>query len=547
MGRPLPEPEGAEFATLRELLIAREATYGDAPFLQFESDQLSFVELSVMSNRIANSLLDLGLRPGSRVVIWMRNRPEYVALLFATAKAGLVAVTLNPVVRAVDGRYLLEDSRAEAVVFGPELADCLAAVTGQTGARPHLFLLGSAPADVETRRRHGWRSFEELLRGSAQTPPGAAVTPSSPAAVIYTSGTTGPPKGVVLPQHAYVNTARWYGQYAVAAGPEDVFFTCLPLHHCNAQIFTLASALMRGSSVAMVETFSASRYFDQIRRYGATVFNFIGMMLVAISKQPQRPDDADNPARVGFGIPVPPDLGDAFERRFGVMLLEAYGATETACGFVFNTVEERRLGRAGKVMPYAEAAILDDHGNPVPAGTVGRIAMRPLRPDIWMLDYQGKPEQTAKAWQSGWLQLGDHGVMDDAGWLAFRGRGLDWIRRRGENISAIELEDTCDQHPGVAKCAVIGVTSELTEEEVKLFVEWKPGADRDIDGLVAWLAERLADYKLPAYVQTVPELPRTATGKMAKFRLDRNPGAEWVAPSGAERRHRAGHSHRAVD
>jgi crotonobetaine/carnitine-CoA ligase len=507
----LPEPADAGIRTVRQLLVARERDYGDRVFLRFEDRDLTYAELHRRSNRIANALRSRGLRPGDRIAIWMRNRPEYLELLFAAAKAGFVAVTVNPALRAVDGQYLLEDSAARAVVVGPEVADSYAAV------RDRL-------ADVAIELFVDDGSLEALQsEGGDELPEDPGIEPSTPFGIIYTSGTTGLPKGVVLPHGAYVNTGRWYGEHVVKAGPDDVFFTCLPFHHCNAQIFTISVALVRRSSVAMVEKFSASRHWDQVRHYGATIFNFIGMMLVALSKQPPRPDDADNPATRAFGIPVPEELGAEFERRFGVALLEGYGATETGCGFLFNTMDERRLGWAGRVMPYAEVRVVDEQAQELPPGAVGRIAMRPKLPDIWMREYHNKPEATERAWSTGWLELDDYGLLDQDGWLSFRGRGLDWLRRRGENISAIEIEDTCDQHPDVEKAAVVGVPSELTESDVKLFVVWREGVSGDPAALRAWLGERLADYKLPRYIEAVEEMPTTATGKLAKFRLGTEP------------------------
>lgn len=534
MVQVLPEPAGADLPTVRELLVRREATYANRSFLRFEDADYTYADLATASNRIANALLERGVRPGDRVAVWMHNRPEYLAVLFAAAKAGFVAVTLNPAVRSVDGRYLLDDCDARVVIYGPEVADRFAAIRMELASTPMEFMV--ADAAVPT----GPPEFDDLYTASADLPPDPGIEPSTPASIIYTSGTTGLPKGVVLPHHAYVNTASWYGEHVVAADESDTFFTCLPLYHCNAQIFTTMTAIMRGSGVAMVKSFSASRFFDQVRHYKATIFNFIGMMLVAIFKQPRRVDDADNPARCGFGIPVPAGLGRQFEERFSVALLEGYGATETACGFLFNTVQERRLGWAGRALPYAEIRVVDDTGRVLQPGQVGRIQMRPRHPHLWMSEYHNKPEQTANAWRDGWLHLDDYGELDKDGWLAFRGRGLDWVRRRGENISAIEIEDTCDQHPDVAKSAVVAVPSELTEEEVKLVVEWRPGSEPDPDGLVRWLGERLAAYKLPAFVETVESIPRTATGKIAKYRLDRSPSGQWARPRPVEGLSRGG-------
>lgn len=521
MVRDLPEPQDAHLRTVRQLLQERESAYDDRPFLRFEDRAITYRQLSAASDRIAAALHARGLRPGDRVAIWMRNRPEYIELLFAVAKAGFVAVTVNPALRAVDGQYLLEDSHARAVVLGPEVLDAYRDVRERLDGIEHEFVVGTDTANLTP--------FAALREADAAPVPDPGVDAASPLSIIYTSGTTGLPKGVVLPHGAYVNTARWYGEHVIEADSRDVFFTCLPLYHCNAQIFTLATALVRRSRVAMVERFSASRFLDQLRHYDATVFNFIGMMLVALHKQPERSDDGDNPATRAFGIPIPPDLGRSVERRFQVALLEGYGATETGCGFVFNTVTERRLGWAGRAMPYAEVRVVGPAGDPVPPGEVGRIEMRPTRPHVWMQEYFNKPDKTEQAWASGWLTLDDYGVLDEEGWLAFRGRGLDWVRRRGENISALEVENVCLDHPDVDRCAVVAAPSEVTEEEVKLFVQWREGASPDPGGLWSWLGERLAAFKLPRYIESVATIPTTATGKIAKFRLDRSAEAGWVA------------------
>jgi crotonobetaine/carnitine-CoA ligase len=460
----------------------------------------------------------------------MRNRIQYVELLFAAAQIGAVVVTINSEFKGRGLSYLLESSEPRVIIVGEETFGAYLDVRSELH-KPEFeyYIIDGQYFDGQLSNiPEGMISFERLYEGSADEPPDPGLTRATPYCVIFTSGTTGLPKGVLLPNYAYVNTAWWHANYVLEATQQDVFFSCLPFYHCNAQIFTLMTAIMAGGTVAMVKRFSASQFWEQIRRYRATVFNFLGMMLVALYKQPERADDADNPVTRAFGIPIPVDIAASFEQRFGLVLLEAYGATETGCGFVFNTVRERKLGSAGKVLPYAELRIVNDEDEPLPPGSLGEIIMRPKEPWVWMLEYYRRPEATVEGWRNGWLHLGDLGVLDEEGWLYFRGRRGDWIRRRGENISALLIEEALDQHPAVLKSAVIGVPSELTEHEIKAVIQLKPGYMVDPQELIEWLKPRVASFMLPKYIEFIDELPYTPTGKLEKYKLSRDISKSWV-------------------
>ena len=519
-----------EFDNLRDLIVNRAKEYGSNVFLNFEDRKITYDKIHENSNRLANGLLEIGIKKGDHVAIWMGNRPEYIELLFATAKIGATAVTVSSQLKAEDGRYVIDDSDAVAIIVGEECISTYQRIKDRLPKIKEAFYLidnNYLPKDeTEKLDTRGLKPFAELYSEDYSLPD-VKIHKSDPFSIIYTSGTTGLPKGVLLPHFAYINTGHWHANYVLEASDEDVFFTCLPLNHCNAQIFTTTTALTAGASIAMVKRFSASRFFDQIRHYNATIFNFIGMMLVAIYKQPERPDDADNPAEVGFGIPIPVEIAKDFERRFDVILLEGYGATETGCGFVFCTRKERKLGAAGKVLPYAEVMIVDENGEPLPPGKIGEIIMRPKITNVWMKEYYKKPEKTVEAWRDLWLHLDDMGYMDEDGWLYFAGRKGDWIRRRGINISALEIENVLDKHPKVFKSAVIGVPSELTEMEVKAVIVPKPGVEITPEEIIEYLMDKIAPYKIPRYIEFVNELPTTPTGKVQKHLLSRDTKACW--------------------
>jgi len=516
--------------TLRDLIVDRAKEYGSKVFLNFEGKEVTYDKIDEKSNRLANGLLKRGIKKGDHIAVWMNNRPEYLELFFAAAKIGATLVTVNSQLKAEDGKYVIDDSDATLIIVGEECISTYQRIKDNLPKIKEAFYLIDnnylTPEETEKLDKSGLKPFSELYSDDYSLP-SIDVHKSTPLGLIYTSGTTGLPKGVLLPQFAYINTGHWYAKYVLEATDKDIFFTCLPLYHCNAQIFTTATALTVGASIAMVKKFSASRFFDEIRRYGATIFNFLGMMLVAIYKQPERPDDPDHPARVGFGIPIPVEIAEKFEKRFNVILLEGYGATETGCGFVFCRRKERKLGAAGKVLPYAEIMIVDENDEPLPPGKIGEIVMRPKIPNVWMIEYYKKPDKTVKAWRNLWLHLDDLGYIDENGWLYFCGRKGDWIRRRGENISAIEIENVIDKHPKVFKSAVIGVPSELTEMEIKAVIVPKPDVELTPEEIVEYLADKIAPFKIPRYIEFVKELPTTPTGKIQKYLLSKDTKNCW--------------------
>jgi carnitine-CoA ligase len=298
----------------------------------------------------------------------------------------------------------------------------------------------------------------------------------------------------------------------------DRLYSVFPLFHSNARYCSVMAAIEAGADLVMDVKFSASRFWDICREHGVTAFNYQGAMMRILFNQPPRPDDADNPVRLAFGAPCPPEIFTAFERRFGLELTEIYGSTEVSI-VTDMPPSDRRVGTAGNESVNYEVAVVDEHDEPVPAGVAGEIVARPKKPG-WMFDgYHAMPQATADSWRNLWFHTGDRGLLDEDGYLVFLDRLKDTIRRRGENISSWELECVVAEHPAVGQAAAYGVPSELSEEEVMLAVV--PAAGRHVDptDLVQHCARTLTGFAVPRYVRVMTELPMTPSQRVEKYKL----------------------------
>jgi crotonobetaine/carnitine-CoA ligase len=528
--------------TLGQTLNAQASALGDRVFLDFRGEvQITYRQIEEVSSRFANGLLRCGISKGTKVAVMLSNCPEYLYCWFGLAKIGAVMVPVNTAHKGELLRYILDSSDSEAVVVDSEWLDRLHEIESELPKVRTIFVRKVAQAASLRTSRHGQvdlpqsasagvpgaslesaagkiptRSLSELSKHSPE-PVSADVSHSDPMTILFTSGTTGPSKGVVMSHNYYHYAAR-----TISAGmevePNDVLYTCLPLFHVNAQVCTVLSAMIHGARVAMYEHFSASSFWDEVRSSKATMMLALGAMGNILYKAAPQLDDSDNDVRLAMVVPPPEDL-EGFERRFGLRVVyETFGLTE---GIVAppRIFEPRRPGCCGKPGEAAEVSIVDEFDESLPPHVTGEIVMRPREPYAMMSGYYKMPEETLDAFRNLWFHTGDLGYMDEEGFLYFVGRKKEAIRRRGENISAFEVERIVNQHPAVLESAAIPVPSELSEDDVKVVVVLNGGRDLRPEDLIKFCEDRMAYFMVPRFVEFRDCLPKTPTQRVEKYKL----------------------------
>jgi len=512
--------------TLRDLIRLRRSN-GDKPLLICRDEVLTYADADSRSNEVANRLLEFGVGKGDVVATFMYNSLAQALVWFGCAKIGAIYAPLNVSLVRDDLSYSLNDTGPAILVVDDELVPAYLACRASLKRRPQLFIHGAADA----AREAGALPFERLLGGDDRMPD-ADVRAADPMAIVYTGGSTSMPKGVLVPHLYYIAAAIRYGEIAEATA-DDVHFANSHFFHIGGQQFGVTGPLYHNMTGVMEKWFSVTRYLDVARKYGATIIDPIGTMIAALMNRPEAESDRQHRIRVGVGIAsgqVRREVRDGFERRFGVTLLEVYSMTELGVMMCSERMSDRRAGSCGRTHGWADVCIVDQEDNPAPAGQPGQILLRPKALNTSMMRYVNKPEETIAAWRNLWYHSGDLGYLDDDGYLYFVGREAHWVRKGGENVSAFEVEKVIASHPAVLDCAIVGVPAELGEEDIKAYVQLRPGAGAVEPGvLVAYCRERIAFFKVPRYLEFVDGFPRTMTkNEIARHELRaRGVGLAW--------------------
>jgi crotonobetaine/carnitine-CoA ligase len=488
-------------SSVEDLIRARFAEAADDVWLYF--NEITFTWHDVISNaeRAANGLLRLGVKPGEYVAIMAGNKPEFLWVYFGLLMIGAQVVPLNRWQRGKSLQHMLNDSGAAAIVFDEELKRPVFEVRHGCPALRLTIVFGAVSEGIDT-------NYESLLNGPDGEPDVAVEVPSRPAGILYTSGTTGPPKGIV---------SESYGDHlspllqASAIGPGETMYACLPLIHGNAMFVSMLGSIRLKARLALAERFSASRFWDDCRRYNAKQVSTLGGIIPLLMKQPPRPDDRDNPVRIALSVGCPAAIWREFEQRFDVRVVEWYGMSD-APGNLINT--QGKIGSIGKPAAGAEFRVVDGNDAELPPGKMGQLLFR--HPAGRATRYNNLPEATDESYRGGWFHSGDLAETDAEGFFYFRGRMKEAIRRRGENISAWEIESVVDQHPAVRESAAFGLPSELGDEEVAVAVVLQPGAALAPGELLSFCEGRLAYYAMPRFVEFIDALPKTGTQKIQK-------------------------------
>ena len=506
-------------------LKARLEQHPDRPALRFGDLLYTYAELGAGIERSARALAEAGVSQATHVGLMMANCPEFICVWLAAARLGACLVPLNTRLKGEILAYQIEHAAVDVLV-----ADSIhKAVVEQVSPRVPLL-------DPPPRVGEGWgRGLINLTPNpfprrerKPSAPPTVAEglgAESGPALIIYTSGTTGRPKGVAIGRQAQLKHGMHYREL-LGLEDEETAYVYLPLYHVTAMGSTLGT-LLSGGSVALENGFNPFGFWARTRRYDARVFTFVGSVIAMLHSRPQRKDDAVNPVRRAVGAATPARLWRSFEQRFGVDIVETYGQTEMASLWLMPPPEGARVGTVGK--PPAgrfEARVVDERRMSLPPGTRGELAIRPADPGDMMQGYYGDQSASQAAMPGdGWYYSGDLAIRDADGYFRYAGRLKDCIRRRGENISAFEIEQVVNAHPAVLESAAVGVPAASGEEELKLCVVPRPAMSLQPPELLSFCRDRLPDFMVPRYIELRQSLPRTATERVCKADL----AAEGIA------------------
>jgi crotonobetaine/carnitine-CoA ligase len=493
--------------TVGRVLARQAARVGDRPFLVCGTERVTYAEVDALTNSYAEGFRRAGVARGDHVALMLGNRPELLWAIWGLGKLGAVAVPLNTAARGDLLVYLLDQSDSVLLVAEDSYADRV---------RPAV---ARAPRIREVLGPAQLAAFAGL---PADPPPEAAeVAWDDPHLIMYTSGTTGPSKGVVCP-HAQGHAVGLAMAQRSGYRPDDVLYTCLPVFHANALWFTIYAALWADACVVLSPGFSASRFWDEIRDGGATVFNALGAMANIIWQLPRSERDRDHAVRIAMCVPSSAELAEGFRERYGIRMTSVFAMTENTAVTVLAPEDPvDKAGSAGRVrddeIGTSVQIVSDDHV-PLPAGEVGEICVHPAR-GAFMLGYHAMPEATLEVTRDLWFHTGDRGHLDADGYLFFADRKKEAIRRRGENISAYEVETVLCRHESVHEAAAVPVPSELGEDDVMVWVVPAEGRVVDFAELTAFAVEHMAYYMVPRYLALLDALPKTPSEKVEKYKL----------------------------
>ncbi|MGO4660010.1 AMP-binding protein [Ensifer sp. 2YAB10] len=518
--------------TIGEILEKRAAEIGDKVYLNYleTGRQYTYAEINSTTNRWANSLISMGIVRGTHVAVMMDNCAEQLLLYFALGKIGAVTVPINTASRGDLLKYYLELADVEAVFVDLTLLDRIAEVRADLPKLAKVIGTPTTAEDAEAEKPDGSYIRFSILENSPDTPPAERAVYSDPAFIAFTSGTTGPSKAVIFGQAAMLltglNYARSYGYSST-----DVYYICLPLFHASALRGAAYLSLMSEGSIALTRRFSVSRFWSDVRKAGATTFNLLGSMANFIWSTPPSPEDRNHNVRFCRVAPVP-KFAREFEDRFNVRFVSTYGLTDVGAPVSYTLDDPRdKLGSCGRAREGWEVMIVDSEDFELPRNEVGEIVIRCNVPWHTSSGYYKMPLQTLAMVRNGWYHTGDLGYMDKDGYLYFKDRAKDSIRRRGENISAWEVEQTIQNHPAVQEVAAYAVKSELSEDEVAVSIVLRTDQQLTEAALIEYCASKMAYFMVPRFVQYVKELPVNASQKVLKVKLreaaQANPDLLW--------------------
>lgn len=495
-----PVPEQPTISDLLKLVAWKR---GSKTYLRYKDCSLSFSELARSVDNLAGFLYTQGINEGTKVAVMLPNSLNAVFTFFSLIRLGALQIPVNINLRAEPLDYLFLHSKPDFVIADNKYRVALEKIQASPDPR-HTFW-----CDENERIGSG---IENITDSPAIEP-----DPDRIVSIMYTSGTTGPPKGVMVTDKMHRACAYSSAMVAdIQAG--DCLYLWEPIYHITGTE-VLILALMYNVSIGMTARFSASQFWSDVKKYKATHIHYVGGILQILLRQPTTDAEFNNTVRVAWGGGAPTGLWEAVADRFQLTIRENYGMTETSSLTTFNT--DGKLGSVGRSAPYFEVSIFDETGNSLPTGHSGEIWVKDRGARLITPGYFENSTETSRAFVGDWFRTGDMGYLDEDNYLYYTGRLKDSVRRRGENISAWEIERVISQLDYVEECALIGVTDELEDEELKLCIKIVACHKPDPAAVFKYCDEKLPKFQVPRYINFVNEFEKTDTQRIKKERLSR--------------------------
>lgn len=504
-GEPIgPSAFGVEEFTVPAVLDLRAEQHPDRVMMSIAGEPVTFEQMRDRSRAAANALVDIGVDRGDTVALFTGTCPEWVYFWLGGARIGAVTAAVNAANKGEFLSHALRLSRCKVLITDADRYPRAVEVADGVETLSSILVQGDSLSDA-------------LAGASTRRARAAPSEPDDVAALFFTSGTTGPSKAVATTWH-YLFCAAASAAAAWELGPGDVLWTAMPLFHLSAAPTVLAPMLVGATSVLRA-AFRPTEVWDDVRACGATGFAGAGAMVSMLHNLPPDPLDAELPLRFISAAPIATDAYRAIERRYGCRIVTMYGLTEAFPVAVKAVADHGVPGTSGRLNPSFDVRIVDADGRGVAAGAVGEIACRARAPHAMSEGYvsaaSGGPGLRIDPHPE-WFHTGDLGVLDDEGNLTYVDRVKDSLRRRGENVSSVEVETTVMRHPAVLEAAAVAIPSELGEDDILVVIALRPGAGIDYVELLDFCSERMPYFCVPRYLEIVDELPKNVIGRVRK-------------------------------
>jgi carnitine-CoA ligase len=501
---------------VKDVLLRSADTDGDRPFVRFGPEVATYARINQRALEVSSALNTVGVRPTELVGLMLANSIEYVEIYFGLAYRGAAVVLVNTAFQGYMLEYVLNDAGCRIVIADEEFLPSLLA-SEESLTHVELVVVPGAQSSAEEWGNRFARIKVTALGSLTDVSESQMPTVSHQDlhCVVYSSGTTGPSKGIMISNaHSIVKAVEVLR--ICEFSPTDVLYSPLPLFYSMGLLRGVLSVALVGASIALRDKFSVSAYWDDVRAHQATVGHCVFSIPQMLKQAAPTDRDHENPLRCMFNARHDPE----FEERFGVQLIESYGLTEGG-NAIYNRLDEPVVpGSCGRASEEWEVRLGDANGYEAPLGETGEILLRPRQPGRLMLGYLNKPEATATAFRDLWFHTGDLAQKDANGYYFYQGRNKDVIRRRGQNISAWEVEQILLTHPDVADAAALAQPSEVGEDDLRVMVVPREGAgELDLTALEQFCIRRMPAFMVPRFYEQIDELPKTPSGRTEKYKL----------------------------